>query len=271
VRLPPKVVPKRFRTRTRIAAAVVAVAGVAAVAQVAILPDREEVAPAAPVESTRYATARGQMLEARLPDGSRVWLGPESQLRVEPSGDTSRDVVLEGEAYFDVAPDDQRPFTVRVRNAVVRDLGTRFAVRAYADDSLVTVLVTQGKVNVTSSTAAGLPGTMLAPGMFGRINSRGSISVRSGVDTSRYLGFTRSRIVLVAVPLRDAVRELERWYDIEFRLADSSMGARRITATIAGQTLPELLEQLSIALNVRVSRSAGSAILSDMPVPRRAF
>jgi ferric-dicitrate binding protein FerR (iron transport regulator) len=62
-------------------------------------------------------------------------------------------------------------------------------------------------------------------------------------------------------PLRVVIAELERWYDIDIRLGDSILGSRRITATLEDQTLPDLLAQLSLTLNVRVQRSGRSVVL----------
>ena len=71
-----------------------------------------------------------------LPDGSRAILAPSSSLRYTISPHTGpRELQLEGEAYFDVEHDAERPFRVRTRNVVVEDLGTVFVVREYAGDS----------------------------------------------------------------------------------------------------------------------------------------
>jgi ferric-dicitrate binding protein FerR (iron transport regulator) len=265
----PRVAASRrwFRSRRHAVAAVIALAGVAAAAVLLITP-RETAQPGAGPPSAQLVTKQGQLIETRLPDGSRVWLGPQSRLTVLPADDTSRNFFLDGEAYFDVARDDRRQFTVRVHNAVVQDLGTRFAVRAYVRDSLVRVLVTQGSVRLKSDSLVQSAGTVLTAGMVGRVTTAGVVSAQKVADTARYLGFTRGQIILVNRPLRDAVREIERWYDIHIELADPRMGDRRITATIADQTLPALLQQLGIALNVRVSRTGGTVVLSDAPNPR---
>jgi transmembrane sensor len=260
-----------LRARWRFSAAVVLAAiGVSSVVTSSLDSRRSAAPPRMPSDSVRsFSTSRGQRAEIRLADGSRVSLAPQSRLVVLPSGDHARDVHLDGEAYFDVVHDERRPFTVRVRNTIVRDVGTRFAVRAYAIDTLVQVVVTQGHVRVRPDSAAESSGTLLDPRMVARVSSAGAISVQATADTSRYLGFTKGQIVFVGRPLRDVVRELERWYDIKIRLADPKMGDRRITATIADQTLPDLLAQLSIALNVRASRTGQFIVLSDRPKPKR--
>jgi transmembrane sensor len=220
-------------------------------------------------ESVRsIATARGQREEVRLADGSLVTLAPNSQLSVLSMARDAREVRLEGEAYFDVVHDERRPFTVRAHNTTVKDVGTRFAVRAYAVDTLVRVVVTHGQVLVRPDFAADSSGMLLDPRMIARVNSAGAIAVERNADTTRYVAFKRGQIVFVGTPLIDVARELERWYDVQIRLADPAMGKRRVTATIADQTLPDLLDQLRIALNVRVFRDGEFIVLSDKPSPQ---
>ena len=214
------------------------------------------------------ATARGEREEIRLADGSLVTLAPYSRLIVLSMARDAREVRLEGEAYFDVVHDERRPFTVRAHNTTVKDVGTRFAVRAYAGDTLVRVVVTHGQVRVTPDFAADSSGRLLDPRMIARVNSAGAIAVERNADTTRYVAFKRGQIVFVGTPLSDVARELERWYDIQIRLADPAMGSRRVTATIADQTLPDLLDQLRIALNVRVFRDGEVIVVSDKPSPQ---
>jgi ferric-dicitrate binding protein FerR (iron transport regulator) len=172
------------------------------------------------------------------------------------SGDSlARDVLLQGEAYFDVVHDEHRPFRVRARNVVVRDLGTRFAVRAYLTDTLVRVAVTHGQVRVGAATAPQASGATLDPGMLGLVNAGGVTSVRRDADTARYNAFARGQMQFVRTPLSSVIDELERWYDIDIQLSDSALGNRRITATLDDQTLPDLLVQLSITLNLRVTHT----------------
>jgi transmembrane sensor len=209
-----------------------------------------------------FATARGRRAEVRLPDGTLVSLAPESRVTWMTLGDTlARDVLLEGEAYFDVVHDAARPFRVRARNVVIRDVGTRFAVRAYATDSVVEVAVTHGRVRLRTAKAAPASGTMLEPGMVGTVDAAGVTALRSDSDTARYNAFARGQMLFVRTPLHAVITELDRWYDVDIQVSDSALAGRRITATLDDQTLPDLLAQLSVTLNVRVSREGRVIVL----------
>ncbi len=257
-------VPVR-RTRARMIAA----AGVLIAVSVSLIPSfplypggGSNAAAHARDASRTFATARGRRTEFRLPDGTRVALAPESRVTWKTSaGAPSREVLLQGEAYFDVVHDARRPFHVRALNAVIRDVGTRFAVRAYPSDSVVRVFVTHGRVNVRAVTAPQDSGSELDPGMLALVSAAGLTSLRNDTDTARYNAFARGQMQFVRTPLRTVVGEIARWYDIDIRLGDSSLGNRRITATLEDQTLPDLLTQLSITLNLRVTRSGNVVVL----------
>jgi ferric-dicitrate binding protein FerR (iron transport regulator) len=247
-------------------------AGVAALLLVASLPlvissrsalNRSSTLPRpSPDALATFATVRGRRAEVRLPDGTRVSLAPESRVTWSSSGvGLARDVLLEGEAYFDVVHDDRRPFRVRALNVVIRDVGTRFAVRAYPTDSLVRVAVTQGQVRLRATNAPPGSGTILDPGMLGVVDAVGVTSLREDADTARYNAFARGQMQFVRAPLRAVIADLERWYDIDIRLSDSALGNRRITATLDDQTLPDLLTQLSITLSLRVTRTGRLVVL----------
>jgi len=250
----------RKRLRYAAAALLLLAAGLSTVVTVRFASRRSSAQ--SPDVSRSFATGRGRRAEVRLPDGTRVSLAPESRVTwTAPRDSLSRDVMLEGEAYFDVVHDERRPFRVRARNVVIHDVGTRFAVRAYTTDSLVRVVVTQGRIRVRAAASPSGSGTTLDAGMLGLVDTAGVTALQTGADTARYNAFARGQMQFVRTPLRTVIGELERWYDIDIRLADSTLGSRRITATLEDQTLPDLLAQLSITLNLRVTRDGRLVVL----------
>lgn len=253
----------RRRSSYAIAAALVLAAGLTIVGVTRLRLGKASARPTAAADVPRtYATARGRRAEVRLPDGTRVSLAPDSRVTWTTNGDSlQRDVRLEGEAYFDVVHDVRRPFRVRAANVVIRDVGTRFAVRAYPTDTVVRVAVTSGQVRVRAENAPSLSGALLDPGMLGLVSASGVTSLRHDADTARYNAFARGQMQFVRAPLRAVIAELERWYDIDIRLSNSALGNRRITATLDDQTLPDLLAQLSITLNLRITRTGRVVVL----------
>ena len=207
--------------------------------------------PSAPAEATQVArTAPGQRAMFRLPDGTQVVLGVASVLRYPRrfSGG-SREVSLEGEAYFDVVDRERQPFVVHAGDLIAKDLGTQFTVRAYPEDLGARVVVREGRVAIRSL-AAGAPERVVAPGQLGRLGGGGEPTVEKA-DTSAYFAWTEGRLVFDGTPLRDALPQLGRWFDLEFRLADSTLGDVRLHATLKTQPTPDVLNNLAASLGMR--------------------
>jgi transmembrane sensor len=199
-----------------------------------------------------------------LADGSRVVLNAGSRLRyAEDFGrpGVAREVHLDGEAYFEVTHDATRPFRVHAGPALAEDLGTRFSVRAYAG-TRAQVVVAEGRVSMRSNTTARLDSAILGPGQRGRLAPDGSATsgtvLVDSVNPQRYLSWTSGTLTLDDVPLREAVPMLERWFDIELRLADSTLADRRVTAVYRDQSLSQVLDALALALGARYERSASN-------------
>ena len=173
-----------------------------------------------------------------------------------------------GEAYFEVVHDGSRPFAVRAGDIVAVDLGTQFIVRAYGDDPHARVVVREGKVSLRAAHTTGfLSQQALLPGQLGRLERDGT-PVAEQVDTSDYFAWTEGRLVFDDVALRDALPQLSRWYDLEFRLADSTLGSVPLTATFKNQPTEEVLDLLAASLGMRQVRR-GRTITFHSAIGRR--
>ena len=107
----------------------------------------------------------GQKSKIFLPDGSVIWLNADSRINYpEKFNDSIRLVNLEGEAYFEVAKDAQRPFMVHTDKADVTVLGTGFDVNAYPENKEVSVALVHGRVRVGQSYSNGQNNVLLEPG-----------------------------------------------------------------------------------------------------------
>jgi transmembrane sensor len=245
----------------RAAAAVVLLAGSALVA---VRLGRHQ-SPAAPMREV--ATLRAQRAQLRLQDGTQVTLGVDSRLRysqafVPPlhtvergSGGEdapTRDVYLEGEAYFEVAHDALRPFRVHAGNAVTRVLGTRFDVRAYAEDRGVRVVVAEGRVALGRDT---VPDVVLGRGDLAQLKEGAAPVVRHDTDVESALAWVDGRLVFADTPLSDVVLRVSRWYDVDVRLGDSSLANIPYSMALHGDESPEsVLRVIAAAVGARLER-----------------
>ena len=207
------------------------------------------------------ATRPGQRADVYLGDGTHVMLGAASRLWFPRTFGASRDVRLQGEAHFDVAHDERRPFTVHAGRAVARDIGTGFTVRAYADTEDVVVAVADGAVMLAPARTPE-DGVLLRRADVGRLSPDGQVAVARAADLDPYVAWTAGRLVFRQTPVAEAVARLSRWYGAEIRLGDSALAREALTATLGDEPIASALELVAGALDARIEwRGSSSAIL----------
>lgn len=155
-------------------------------------------------------TPKGGTYQVTLPDGSKVWLNAASTLTY-PShfNGKVRSVTLSGEGYFDVAKDESKPFRVISRDQEVEVLGTQFNLSAYPDEITTKTTLVEGAVQLGGGDVT----IRLSPGEQG-ILANGKIQVET-VDVAAYVGWKSGEFVFNGIELRDAMKQLSRWYDVE--------------------------------------------------------
>ncbi|HEX8274749.1 MAG TPA: FecR domain-containing protein [Longimicrobiaceae bacterium] len=208
-----------------------------------------------------YATAVGERDSLRLPDGTRVLLGPGSRLEVAAGyGERAREVALSGEALFEVPHDEARPFTVRAGPALVRDLGTAFDVRADGAGG-VRVVVTEGAVQLRPAAAPADTGVVLMRGDRGVLPPAGRARAERAGAREDDLAWTRGRLVFRDAPVERVAADLRRWYGVELRVADPALAGRRLTASFAGEPREQVLRVVALALGAELELRGDVATL----------
>lgn len=201
---------------------------------------------------SEYVVRNGEHATVQLVDGTQVVLGPGSRLRYSASSDDdARTVEVSGAAYFTVAHNPHRPFTVLAADAAIQELGTQFSVVAYDDDSTVAVVVADGRVAMRSRNAKPQTGVVLSQGDVAHLTQAGLTTVTRDADLETMLGWVHKRLVFDDVPLRDVTKTLSRWYNVDFDFATPTLATRRITLTIGTEPIDEVLMQLSKVLGVQ--------------------
>jgi len=212
----------------------------------------------APSASRMVATGVGVIDSLRLPDGTRVILGPRSSITIAANyGVQRRDVEVSGDAYFDVVHDASKPFTTRASGALIQDLGTRFTVRTDAADG-VAVSVSQGSVLLQGVNTNG-HGIVLRPGDRGTVLPNGQTVNRRG--TQEDMAWMRGRLVFREAPLDEVIASLKRWYGLELKVADESLASRHLTATFSGEPPERVLEVIRLVLGADIERRGDTVIV----------
>lgn len=156
-----------------------------------------------------------------LPDGTQVWLSNGSALTYQdPFAEDLREVQLEGEAYFDVAHDADKPFTVRTGSVETRVLGTSFNLKAVPGDTTISLALVEGSVEMRfeehgDTTVRVKPGEHVSYRLKDKQLAKSSFAGRDLYEWKEgILRFDRASVEVVA-------RRLERWYNIRVDVQDS--------------------------------------------------
>lgn len=157
-------------------------------------------------------TPRGGQYHLQLTDGTIVWLNAASSIRY-PTAFTgaTREVVVTGEAYFEVARNKYKPFHVKVNGIDVEVLGTSFNINAYSDEKAIRATLLEGSVKIINATSA----HTLRPGQQAVIVGQTPITVDNQVDLEAVMAWKNGRFMFDDTPLPDVLRQLARWYDVD--------------------------------------------------------
>jgi transmembrane sensor len=218
----------------------------------------------APVQAAQYTTAAGEQRSIVLADGSTVTLNTRTELQVRVYRNR-RDVQLSsGEAHFDVARDESRPFRVRTSLGEARVLGTRFTVYHRPDSLEVTT--EEGLVQVTraGTTATDAGATVLVRPGERAVVAEGEDTVRLGAgDLQRIANWRSQRVEFDGVPLTEALTEFSRYSGRTIRPANAEVGAIRISGVFRTGDLAALQTGLSESFGLKISSAPGGAWVVD--------
>jgi transmembrane sensor len=200
-----------------------------------------------------------------LPDGSTVYLGGASRVTVTLTAEHRSLSLDRGEAFFEVAKDPARPFTVRAGAAQVTAVGTAFDVRRSGDGVLVAV--THGVVKIaaldlpTLSVASAAGESQLHAGQAAEFSRAGwSVPVTASVPSMT--AWRDGRLQYSSEPLRLVVAELTRYSDVPVEIADPEVADVRVTATVFESNVRGWLEGLEQALPVKVEFGKDRIVIS---------
>jgi len=230
-----------------------AVAGLAAVVAVAWLAFSLDVFQF--LRSTHVATQIAEVRELRLPDGSRVVLGAESQVDYVVTRTTRRATVIAGDAFFAVAHDSARPFTVATGDYTVRVVGTQFEIRRRP--GMVRVAVSEGRVAVGRT---GEGDASVLPSGAAWIAGENCVEVHP-VDVYDVGSWRLGRLFYDNALLRDIVADANRYTRTRIVIADPQLGALRLTTSFRTSQIDGMLESLQAALPLVAERRADGEIL----------
>jgi ferric-dicitrate binding protein FerR (iron transport regulator) len=208
---------------------------------------------------------RGQRGNVTLSDGTHVVINADSRVTLPTSfGTDSRQVYLEGEAYFDVAKDPSRPFRIMVNGAQVEVIGTRFAIRSIPGDLSVQTVVEEGIVALTTDHGDAQKKVLVTKGMIANLDLNNRvITTKLTRDLDLYLSWKDGYLKFDRTPLRVVAEELERKYDVTIRFASDEIEDLELTAELKSRTIVNVLDVISTSLGLQARMEQDTVLFSQ--------
>lgn len=229
------------------------------------------------------STRPGSKSKIQLPDGSMVWLNAGSKLTyTKDFGKKNREVMLTGEAFFDVTKNPEKPFLIQTNSINIKVLGTAFNVKAYPEDKQTETSLIRGNIEVTiknrpndkiflspseklvveNSSVAENKKSFINPGKTNRPTTAENITPAllvpklsinklkySPVDsTVAETQWINNRLVFRDESFADLAIRLERWYDVTIEINDGALEEARFNGIFQSETIVQALEALKISV-----------------------
>ncbi|MEQ9286372.1 MAG: FecR domain-containing protein [Cyclobacteriaceae bacterium] len=187
----------------------------------------------------------------KLPDGSTVKLNADSRLKIPNNFNSeTREVFLEGEAFFDIAKNEARPFIIHTGNIQTTVKGTSFNVNAYPETGQVAVAVVSGIVEVSNVDKASKVITLtLTPNEMASFNKSSSELKKSFDYDKNILAWKDDKLVFSGAQFNDIILTLERWYGVTFEIKKKVEMKKGFRGEYESETLKNILETVSYTGN----------------------
>ena len=192
-----------------------------------------------------HVIPKGERSLVTLEDGTQVWLNADSKLEYSHDflNGSTREVYLQGEAYFDVTSDKSRPFIVHVQDVEIKVLGTSFNVKGYQGEHTIEATLVHGKISLSGASADNVTLAANQRAVFLREKKR--LLVENNVQTDNYTSWRKGVLVFDDQPLYEILPILERTFNVTIHTDKAPSLDCRFTATINNMSLDEVLELFS--------------------------
>jgi len=193
---------------------------------------------------TEVVTLPGQKTSVILPDGSIVWLNSASILKYPTAfNDRKREVILTGEAFFDVHKDKSKKFRVKCGGLDVDVYGTSFNVKNYPDENSQEVTVAEGVVGIASNSKEIRRLTM---GEQATLNKKSGEIIFENENPDLVSAWKNNELIFRNTPIGEAIKSLESWYGVKITIDKQMFGGHNYTFKIKTESFKEVLEMMQV-------------------------
>ena len=195
-------------------------------------------------------TPMGTCSKVILPDHSVVWINAGSSLKYSKDfNQKNREVLLNGEAYFEVQPDSLKPFIVKAGVLDIQVLGTHFNVKAYRDEQIMDVALISGKVNVylNEKDHSGSNGVILEPNRMFSFNKESKCVKIVNINGEDSYAWINGSLKFIEQPFYRIAKDLERKFNVNIRIDSKSLNKEVFSGSFSsGYSLNEILNEVDV-------------------------
>ncbi|MEQ9437900.1 MAG: FecR domain-containing protein [Cyclobacteriaceae bacterium] len=214
-----------------------------------------------PVALIEVNNPSGQRSFHTLADGTEVWLNAESSLKYpEKFSDTLRFIQLDGEAFFAVAKDRQRPFIVEAAGIQTQALGTAFNIHSYPEDDTVQIALLEGKVRIQSNEQAQT--AILSPGEVLLAARDHTDFHRKPFNYENTFGWKEGILIFDGADFNSFRTAIERWYGVEVTVTGNPPADWHLRARYQQEDLRHVLRDVSFNKHLRFSLEDDQVLLT---------
>lgn len=205
-------------------------------------------------------TGTTETLEYTLPDGSKISLNRSSVLTYPKAFDgNTREVYLEGEAFFDVAPNAEKPFIIHANNTKTTVVGTSFGIRAIENEDKVVVTVSTGVVNLSAEGKSDY--VKLTQGEQGICLPKKEVLEKNANPDPNLLAWKTKILIFKQSPLTEVAKAIENTYHTPVTV-DRSIAGLQLTSTFERRSLEEVMQIIGLSLQVEVETNENGILIT---------
>jgi ferric-dicitrate binding protein FerR (iron transport regulator) len=203
-------------------------------------------------------TKNGEKAQVVLSDETKIWINSGSRLKYpDVFTGKNREVFLEGEAFFDVSYNRNKPFIITTSLIQLEVLGTEFNISSYPDDETIETTLVAGTVKISSKNTKSKLGKLnciLKPNEKATFSKNNNTIVVDEVITKYYTSWKDGRLYFNNETFEKIAKRLERWYDLEIELTGSELKYNRYTCVVnKDKTIEHVLNLLNICTPIEYS------------------
>jgi transmembrane sensor len=199
-----------------------------------------------------------QQKEIQLPDGSKIWMNANSKIDY-PSKFKTRNIAFEGEAFFEIKSNPSKPFTIVCKSSIVKVLGTSFNLNSIDNSSELEVVVSTGKVQLSSSKSDQI--ITLLVNEKGIINQETGEIQKLGNDSPNYKSWKTNQLIFNNETLEVLAQDLSNYFKIKIEVSKEIKDCR-FTTEFNNPKLDEVLALFGNYYNIHKSNNDMNILIS---------